>query len=346
MSANLNSFNPPLSEVAEIVTRGNFALRALAGKRVLILGGTGFIGTWLKAAFLEANRNLSLGLTVSTVSRKKTSKVSLGRGFSRESLDTVFLDLEFDYYDIGSNFDVVFLLANSNSADQTSESFVRIRKNLSRSLNTMANSSGGVPHVIHASSGAVYGRSRPRENCIPESTNPTPDSGDLYAIEKLALERHLNKLNDSGVLRIASPRIFATYGPGLPTGKHFAIGNFVKSKVNGKPIHLSGHPETRRSYIYITDLIVYLLKISASPTNLPLNLGAPDSVSILELAEHCAVSVDKQQLQVTIPKSYPEKTAYFPCVDNLISLYGDEFTANLETGLERWANWLQTNRLT
>jgi nucleoside-diphosphate-sugar epimerase len=314
----------------------------MSGSRILLFGGSGFIGTWLLAVLNLASEELDIEIEVTSVSRNPSTNFEGTTGTSLFSLRNLSLDLETDSISLGSYFDVIFILSNSNSADPTSKSFSRIRENLSSSLETLRTHSENQPHVIHASSGAIYGRTSNRSGCIPESTRPFPDSGDNYAVEKLALEIHLNRLEESGALHAASPRIFSTYGPGLPIDKHFAIGNFIQSKLSGKPISILGHPETRRSYLYISDLIVYLLKISEKPINLPLNLGSPESISILDLAKRCAAGGYAKNIEISLPSTQSNKTTYFPCVERLTSNYGNEFTINLESGLERWAQWLNT----
>ena len=60
----------PRGDVEAIVAAVGPLWERLAGQRLLLTGGTGFIGKWLLASFLEANRSLGLGARIVLVSRR------------------------------------------------------------------------------------------------------------------------------------------------------------------------------------------------------------------------------------------------------------------------------------
>ena len=66
----LSSLRLPAQDIAEIIEAVGPSWERLRGQRLLLTGGTGFIGKWLLGSFLQANSELGLGATVLVVSRQ------------------------------------------------------------------------------------------------------------------------------------------------------------------------------------------------------------------------------------------------------------------------------------
>ncbi len=140
----------------------------------------------------------------------------------------------------------------------------------------------GVRKVLMISSGAVYGPQPPGLDRIPESHPPRPVTA--YGRGKLAAER---LLLDSGV-PVTVARGFAFTGPHLNRDIHFAIGNFIRDALAGRPVLIRGDGTPVRSYLYADDLIEQLgVMLLRGAPGAVYNLGSPEAVSIRELAELC-----------------------------------------------------------
>lgn len=126
--------------------------------------------------------------------------------------------------------------------------------------------------VLYASSGAVYGgvsyRTKETDSAIPV----TP-----YGMEKL---RNENVLINSG-LDYCIARLFAFAGTGMKN--NFAITNFVENARNNKPIFVL-NKDTVRTYLYIADAIVWMLKLMLSDNGI-YNVGSEKFVNIGKLSE-------------------------------------------------------------
>ena len=80
-------------------------------------------------------------------------------------------------------------------------------------------------------------------------------------------------------------RIFNTYGPRMRIDDGRAIPNFLVQAIEGKPLTVYGEGEQTRSFCYIDDLVEGMFRMMNTPEHDPVNLGNPDEMTILELAE-------------------------------------------------------------
>ena len=87
-------------------------------------------------------------------------------------------------------------------------------------------------------------------------------------------------------IRIA--RIFNTYGPNLNKNDGRVVSNFINQALENKNITIYGDGEQTRSFCYVDDLIRGLILLMNSETSeqtfLPINLGNPTELTMLELA--------------------------------------------------------------
>lgn len=108
-------------------------------------------------------------------------------------------------------------------------------------------------------------------------------------------------------------RIFNTYGPRMRQSDGRAIPNFIAQAREGLPLTVYGKGDQTRSFCYIEDMIGGLYKLMASEVNEPVNLGNPDEVTILYLAEQI-ISLTKSKSAIEY-KSLPEDDPKVRCPD-------------------------------
>jgi dTDP-glucose 4,6-dehydratase len=80
-------------------------------------------------------------------------------------------------------------------------------------------------------------------------------------------------------------RIFNTYGPRMRRDDGRAVPNFITQALAGRPLTVYGDGSQTRSFCYVDDLIEGLYRLLLSDVHEPVNLGNPDEITILELAE-------------------------------------------------------------
>ena len=195
------------------------------------------------------------------------------------------------------------------------------------------------------SSGAVYGKQPPTLSHIAEDYPCQPNlihERSTYAVGKCTAE-HLACLyaNQYG-LAVKIARCFAFVGPYLPLDGHFAIGNFIRDGLKGETITVNGDGTAYRSYLYATDLVIWLWTILFNGKTLhPYNVGSDETVSIAGLAQriatqfnpHLAVHIAKTPAE----KNYPER--YVPNVSRANQELGLVQTIHLDQALESTIKW-------
>lgn len=80
-------------------------------------------------------------------------------------------------------------------------------------------------------------------------------------------------------------RIFNTYGPRMRAFDGRVIPAFVNQALQNEPLTIFGNGNQTRSFCYISDMVDGLYKLMLSSVNEPVNLGNPQEMTILELAE-------------------------------------------------------------
>lgn len=80
-------------------------------------------------------------------------------------------------------------------------------------------------------------------------------------------------------------RIFNTYGPRMRLDDGRVVPNFIQQALRGEPLTVYGDGSQTRSFCYVDDLIEGIYRLLLSDEHLPVNIGNPAEITILEFAE-------------------------------------------------------------
>jgi dTDP-glucose 4,6-dehydratase len=130
-------------------------------------------------------------------------------------------------------------------------------------------------------------------------------------------------------------RIFNTYGPRMRPHDGRAIPTFLRQALQDKPLTVFGDGSQTRSFCYVDDLIRGLVALAESGEHLPVNIGNPNEMSLLELAETVIrVSGSKSEIVYeALPIDDPQVRQ--PDITRARQLLGWEPEVGLEEGLKR-----------
>lgn len=251
-------------------------------KRVLILGGLGFIG---KNLFLSLVKE---GHSVFIVADSIDRNDSFVTPFVLESIQSgSILDKDFMEQAV-KGFDVIFSLAGrSGASDSIADPYTDLDRNLKGHLNILEACRKVNPDglLVFPSSRLVYGK--PQTNPVNEQHELNPES--IYAVHKLTVEYYYRLYARLYGLKCIIFRIGNPYGPHQRFGSnHYGILNwFVHKALHGEPIEIYGDGSQKRDFIHIQDLVNALVLAMNTPALYggTYNLGYGKGISLREAAE-------------------------------------------------------------
>ena len=132
-------------------------------------------------------------------------------------------------------------------------------------------------------------------------------------------------------------RIFNTYGPRMHLDDGRVVPNFIQQALRGEPLTIYGDGQQTRSFCYVDDLIGGIVKLLLSEEHLPVNLGNPDELSILEFAQKINAIVSNPAgivfKQAERLESDPQRRR--PDITRASNILGWEPGISLEEGLQK-----------
>jgi dTDP-glucose 4,6-dehydratase len=294
--SQVNGTNRLAKDLDSILARTEPLWEELRGQRILITGATGFFGCWLLESFAWANRRLDLNARAVGLSRhpellaQKAPHLAQNPAIALHAADVCHGDFP------QGTFSHVIHGATEASAKLNSEAplamFDTIVEGTRRTLRFSLASS--VSRFLFVSSGAVYGIQPPQLTHVSESFSGGPDPLDpasVYAEGKRSAEL-LCALAASSGLEIQLARCFAFVGPYMQLDAHFAIGNFIADCLHHRLIRVRGDGSAVRSYLYASDLMVWLWTILfKGESRRAYNVGSEEALNIAALAREVAAAL-------------------------------------------------------
>jgi dTDP-glucose 4,6-dehydratase len=187
-----------------------------------------------------------------------------------------------------------------------------------------------------ASTSEVYGD--PAVHPQPESywgnVNPIGprgvyDEAKRYA-EALTMAYHRQQGVDTAIVRI-----FNTYGPRMRPHDGRAIPTFIRQALANQPITVFGDGSQTRSFCYVDDLVRGLVLLAKSGEHLPVNIGNPRELTLLELAEAVIKETGSSSKIVFEALPVDDPQVRQPDITRARQLLGWEPQVSLEDGLRR-----------
>lgn len=254
--------------------------------RILVLGGTGFIGSHI------VDELLNHGHYVRVLDR--TLKYKQGNFPSQVE----YIESDFSNYfvilEALTDIDIVMHLVSSTVPGTSNlNPIADIQANLVNSVELFkAMIQANVKRIIYFSSGGtVYGN--PEKMPISEDAPTHPISS--YGITKLAIENYLHMFQELYGLKPAILRVSNPYGPRQGhLGSQGVIGTFLKRVMQGQSITIWGDGSIIRDYIYIADVVSACTALINSDITGVFNLGSGDGYSLLEIVSEIEVCTDKR----------------------------------------------------
>jgi UDP-glucose 4-epimerase len=313
---------------------------ALQGKRVLITGGAGFIGTTLARRLVDRNEVIA----VDNLHRDALTGTELLEHPSFRFHEADVLDAEVLPALARSATHVVHCAAIAG-VETVIESPVRtMRVNVIGTYNALeaaAATRETLERFVDFSTSEVFGRQAiDVEEGHVTTTGSVGEARWTYAVSKLAGEHMTHAYHDELGLPTTTVRPFNVYGPGQIGGG--AIRAFIEAALAGRDLTIHGDGSQVRAWCYIDDMVDALLLCLERPEAVgeTFNVGnARSTVTILELAERVKRLSGCTGEIVFRPLHYSDVEIRIPNVNKAREQLGFEAKVDLDEGLARTIAW-------
>lgn len=335
------------TDLDEVLEQTTGLFRALSGARLFVSGGTGFFGCWMLHALTHAVDRLGVDVRAVVLARNPGALDAMAPGLAgHRALRFVSGDVRDFAFPDGGFSHVVHLATTASSTLNQQDPLVTFDVVVggTRRVLELAEASGAA-QVLFTSSGAVYGRQPPEVPRLAEDAPSRVDPLDpksTYAEGKRAAEQLCQIFSTRSALKISIARGFAFTGAFLPLGGSFAAGAFVKDALDGQPLRIGGDGTPLRSYLYGSDLAVWLWTLLTRAEGCrAYNLGGEAEISIRDLADAvAAASADvfghRPEVQVAkVPDPSRPPDRYIPSTQRARTELGLRETVTLDDGLRR-----------
>ena len=305
--------------------------------KILITGGTGFIGNHLCRRLLKEGNYI----------------ICLDNNFtgSMENIKDLMGDPNFEFirHDITLSIylevDQIYHLACPASPKAYQYNAIKtIKTNILGTINSLGISKRTKARILLTSTSEIYGDPdvSPQTEEYWGNVNPIGirscyDEGKRVA-ETLMMEYHKNHNVE---IRIA--RIFNTYGPKMDKNDGRVVSNFINQSLSGNDITIYGDGSQTRSFCFVNDTVDGLIKLmNQNNTNGPVNIGNPYEMTIKELAVKCLSLIDtKSELKYKeLPCDDPKQRR--PDITKAKELIGWEPETLLNDGLKETIKYFKS----
>lgn len=250
-------------------------------KKLLITGGSGFLGSHLTERLLKEGNNVLVVDNFFT-----GNKLNLAHLLGNPNLEIIRHDVTFPLY---VEINQIYNLACPASPIHYQYDPVQTTKtSVHGAINMLGLAKRTRARILQASTSEVYGD--PEVHPQPEDywgrVNPIGIRS-CYDEGKRCAETLFFDYYRQHNLDIKVVRIFNTYGPRMHPDDGRVVSNFIMQALQGKDITIYGDGSQTRSFCYVDDLIDAMIRMMATEAGFtgPINIGNPGEFSMLELAE-------------------------------------------------------------
>ena len=319
-------------------------LGGYAGKRVLITGGAGCIGSNLTRALLQGEPECVIVLDDLSASyewnlpQDPRVRFVYGSVLDEEKMKRAFSFKPHYVFHLAAHF------ANQNSVDHAETDLL---VNALGTLKTLEYASlVDVERFVFASSGcSVYGSQAPlplKEDYVSLHLD-TP-----YQINKLVGELYCNWYHDYYGLPVALARYFNVYGPGEVPGKYRnVIPNFIWRAMHGQPLVITGTGEETRDFTYVEDIVDGTLRMGvvSEAVGEAVNLASETETRVIDLAKWINELTGNDAGVVFKPRRDWDKVVRRRAsIEKAGRILGYKPRTGIQAGLKRTYEWILENK--
>ncbi|MFW9770783.1 MAG: UDP-glucuronic acid decarboxylase family protein [Promethearchaeota archaeon] len=345
-------------DIDEIINRLEKDRINFKGRRILVTGGTGFLGSWVcdvltkQGALCICLDNLSSGRFANIAHLMKEENF---RFINHDISEPIYFGLTHHPKGVCigdiKKIDIVMHMASRASPFEFKKYPIPILKsNTLGTMNALGIAKAHNALFFYTSTSEVYGN--PPSEAVPTSedyfghVNPVGPRS-CYDESKRAGEAFVKAYELQHKIKTKIVRIFNTSGPRIRHGPEFGrvIPNFIFQAINSQDITIFGDGSQTRSFTYVVDEIEGILKIVHTEKAIGevINLGNNREYTILELANIIKEIVNSKSKIIFKPLPIDDPVRRCPDISKAKKLLDWEPTTPLREGLEKTIAWFREN---
>lgn len=299
--------------------------------KVLITGGAGFIGSHLCTFLLENNHEVICLDNLLTGKFKNIENLEKNKNFKFINHDITKLIVLKEKPDF-----VVHAASPASPVDYDKYQIQTWKVGTLGTHNALGLAKAKNAKFLLMSTSEIYGDPlvHPQREDYFGNVNPVGPRA-IYDESKRAAEAIVMAYNRVHGLDTRIVRIFNTYGPLMNKNDGRATPNFINQALEGKDVTVYGDGKQTRSFCYISDMIEGLYKLIQSNYHEPINLGNPNEITVLKLAEKI-VELTKTKSKIVfkpLPQDDPKQRR--PDISKAKKILGWEPNVSLDDGLKK-----------
>ena len=189
---------------------------------------------------------------------------------------------------------------------------------------------------VLASTSEVYGDPlvHPQKENYWGNVNPIGPRG-VYDEAKRFAEAITMAYHTYHGLKTRIVRIFNTFGPRMRINDGRAVPTFISQALNGEDITVFGDGSQTRSFCYVSDLVEGIYRLMMSDESEPVNIGNPNEMTVLQLAERILKKTDNKSKIIFKPLPVDDPKQRRPDISKAKKILKWEPIVSLEEGLDR-----------
>ena len=304
----------------------------------VVLGGSGFLGSHLCDALLARGQDV---IAVDDLSTGRLQNIEHLTG--NKSFKFIQTDISIGLPDLGTPELILNFASPASPPAYLSMPVHTMRTGSLGTMHALELASKANTRFIMASTSEIYGDplEHPQTESYWGNVNPVGvrscyDEAKRFA-ESLTFAYQRERGTNTGIVRI-----FNTYGPRLDPTDGRVVSNFIMAALHNQPLNIYGDGSQTRSLCYVSDLVDGILRMADSKISGPINLGNPNEMTVLQLAQRI-IDLTRSQSTINFQSSLPDdpqqrnpdiilaksKLDWFPHTD-------------LDTGLQSTIHWMST----
>jgi dTDP-glucose 4,6-dehydratase len=314
--------------------------RARTIRRAVVTGGAGFLGSHLCEHLLDRGVEVVCLDNFLTGTPENVVHLMEHPGFRLIRCDVT------DYVHVPGPVDLVLHFASPASPlDYLKMPIETLKVGSLGTLHTLGLAHDKGARYVLASTSEVYGDplQHPQDEEYWGNVNPVGPRG-VYDeakrfSEALTTAYRTSKGTDTGIVRI-----FNTYGPRMRADDGRAIPAFIGQALAGRPLTVAGDGSQTRSICYVDDTVRGVLALAFSAHAGPVNIGNPDELSMLRLAQWIAELAGSESLVEFIDLPVDDPKVRRPDTTRAEQLLDWRPTVPSDEGLRRTVAWFAAQR--